>query len=308
MHYRSNLRRAVSGLTLASALACGTIALALPRFGEWSPPVSAETLPQSATSLNTPAVDGCVSLSRDGLQLFFNSNRAGNQDIYVASRDDRDLGFGAPVRLPAPINTAADEFCPTSGLGNRLTFTRAGADPGDLYVSHEGPGGWSEPEPLGAAINSSLMEESASFFEDEAGNQVMLFSRRQANGAGGTIMASVEGGPATALTGGPDSTASDNRPSVTHDGLTLFFDSTRSGTLGGPDLWVATRSSTADAFGPATHLITLSSPGFDARPSISWDGQELLFSSNRTGSESAAPDIWWTGRGKAPSGPKIITF
>jgi WD40-like Beta Propeller Repeat len=301
-------RFAAAVVALGSVGLFGAAALALPNFTDWSSPASIESLPGSAGSLNTPAVDGCVSLSRDGLVMFFNSNRAGNQDIYMARRADTGAGFGTPARLPEPINSAADEFCPTVALGNRLYFSRASeGDPGDLFVSHEGPDGWSEPTPLGAEINSPLMEESATFFEDEQGNPVMLFSRRQASGAGGTIFGSISGQSPVPIAGGPDSLASDNRPGITHDGLSLYFDSTRPGGLGGPDLWVATRASTADEFGPASHLRALSSPGLDARPSISWDGSELFFSSNRTGSESAAPDIWQVSRSKK-SGPKTVTF
>lgn len=305
----SNPRSVVAVLASGCTVVLGASALALPNFSDWAVPVNIEALPESATSVNTPVVDGCVSLSRDGLTLFFNSNRTGNQDIYVASRSNNGAGFGTPARLPAPINTTADEFCPTIDLGNRLYFSRTGSgDPGDLYVSHEGPAGWSEPSSLGAGINTPLMEESATFYEDDQGNRVMLFSRRQASGAGGAIFASVEGGAATPIGGGPDSPASDNRPSITHDGRTLFFDSTRSGGLGGPDLWVASRSSTAEDFGAASHLRSLSSPSLEARPSVSWDGSELLFSSNRAGSESAAPDIWRTSREKVNSGPKTIVF
>lgn len=301
--------KTASSLAMIGTALCAGAALAMPGFDEWSQPAPIEALPGSAGSLNTPAIDGCVSLSRDGLTLFFNSNRAGNQDIYMSERADTDQGFGTPQRLPEPINTAADEFCPTSGQGNRLYFSRARpGDPGDLYVSHGGQDGWAEPEALDASINSPLLDESATFYEDGSGRQVMLFSRRPASGAGGTIFASVDGGPASPLSGGPDSPASDNRPGVTHDGLTLFFDSTRPGGLGGPDLWVATRPDTSVDFGPASHLGALSSPGFDARPSISWDGTELLFSSNRPGSESAAPDIWRASRNKARGGPKVVEF
>ena len=106
------------------------------------------------SSVNTPAIDGCVSLSRDGLSLYYNSNRTGNQDIYVAYRSDKDSGFSNPERLPFPINTGADEFCPTSDHGNLLYFSRASSgDPGDLYVSQEGPRGWNDPEALGDEIN-----------------------------------------------------------------------------------------------------------------------------------------------------------
>ena len=100
------------------------------------------------------------------------------------------------------------------------------------------------------------------------------------------------------MQGGPHSSASDARASVTNDGLTIFWDSTHTGTLGGPDIYCATRSSTSDPFGTAIHLPDLSSPAFKARPYISKDGTFLTFSSGRTGSESAAPDIWFAARSK----------
>jgi WD40-like Beta Propeller Repeat len=284
---------------------CATAALALPRFTDWAAPASIEALAGSSSAVNSPAVDGCVSLSRDGLTLAFNSNRGGNQDIYLATRASTEEGFGNPEVLPEPINTAADEFCPTIALGNRLYFSRNRVgDPGDLFASREGPNGWGSATRLGGDINTPSLEESAAIYEDEQGQRVMLFSRRPATGTGGTIFASTEGGPSIPVAVGP---GANNRPSITHDGLTLFFDSVRSGGLGGPDLFVATRAATTEQFGPATHLAGLSSPGFDTRPSISWDASELLFSSIRPGGEGG-PDIWWTSRSKAPSGPKVVEF
>lgn len=286
--------------SVACAAICAGTALALPAFGDFAPPVNAEKVPGAAGSLNTPAVDGCVSLSRDGTELYFNSNRAGSQDIYVAKRATASGPFGAPVRLPDTINTAATEFCPTSVQGKFLYFSRSRADdPGDLYVSRKGPNGWSEPQSLGPAVNSSLMEESPDFFADQNGRTVMVFSRRQASGAGGQILQSVDGGAAALVSGGPNQGGSNNRPTITHDGLTMFFDSTRPGGLGGPDLWVASRQSTMHAFHAATPLTALNSGGFDARPSLSWNAEELYFSSDRSGSESAAPDIWMTRRTRA---------
>lgn len=308
MPNRSTLRRSAAWLVLAGSAVAGSAALALPGFGGWSQPASVEALPLSATSLNTPAVDGCVSLSRNGLVLYFNSNRSGNQDLYRATRPSTADGFGAPERLPDGINTAADEFCPTIAAGNRLYFSRSRpGDPGDLMVSREGPDGWDAPEALGGGINGPMMEESAAFYEDATGAAVMLFSRRLGDGSGGQILASIDGGAPALVEGGPNGPASDNRPSITHDGLTLYFDSNRPGGLGGPDLWAANRASTADPFGPAEPLTALNSPGFDARPALSWDADELLFSSNRTGSESAAPDIWRTERSRQ-RGPKVIEF
>lgn len=283
------------GVVLASA------ATAMPPMGPWSAPANLESLPGSSPNLNTPAVDGCASLSRDGLTLIFNSNKTGNFELYVAKRPSKSEGFGEPVRLAPPVNTSANESCATFGPGNTLYFASDREDPAyDLYVSKRGPDGWSAPQNLGPNINRpGYLEESAAFYEDEQGHSVMLFGSRRPDGSDGKIYQSVDGGPATLVQGGPHSSANDDRPSITRDGLTIFWDSDRYGTLGGPDLYYATRSNTNEPFGSAIHLEALSSPGFDARPYISFDGTMLTFSSARPGSTSPAPDMWFSTRDKA---------
>ena len=300
------MNRAISHKVRAAIGAASLIALAsatavAKNWGEWSTPVSLESLPGSSASVNSAAVDGCASHSADGLTLVFNSNRAGNQDLYIASRESKSEGFGTPTLLPAPINGASNDSCPTFGPGNRLYFSSDRADPSyDMYVSKRGPNGWSEPENLGPNINTTgALDESAAFYEDADGNSVMLFSSRANGGAGdGNIYQSVNGGPKSLVAGGANSSTSDNRPSVTRDGLTIYFDSNRSGTLGGPDIYYATRSSTSEPFGPAIHLTELSSSVFDARASISKDGSFITFSSQRPGGESPAPDMYIAMREK----------
>lgn len=290
------LKGAAMILVLASASA-----VAAKNWGDWSAPVSLESLPGSSSALNSAAVDGCGSHSPDGLTIVFNSNRGGNQNLYIARRSSTSEGFGTPVALPSPVNTSANEACPTIANGHRLYFSSDREDPAyDMYVTREGPKGWSEPENLGPNINTpGWLDESATFYEDGDGNQVMLFSARQSGGSGdGNIYQSVNGAPKSLVAGGPNSSAADNRPSVTRDGLTIYFDSTRSGGLGGPDLYFATRSNTSEPFGPAIHLRDLSSPVFDARPFISKSGEFMTFSSQRPGGESAAPDMYITTRDK----------
>lgn len=285
----------------SASLVLASAAAAMPPFGSWSAPANIETLPGSSPNINTPAVDGCSSLSRDGLTLVFNSNKTGNFELYFATRSSKSEGFGEPVRLPAPVNSNANESCATLTPGNRLYFASDRDDPAyDLYVSKLGPNGWSAPQNLGPNINRpGWLEEAASFYEDSDGHDVMVYSSRRPNGADGAIYQSVDGGPASLVAGGPNSSASDNRPSVTRDGLTIFYDSDRFGTLGGPDLYYSTRSNTNEPFGPAIHLEALSSSVFDARPYISFDGTMLIFSSARPGGTSPAPDMWFSMRSKA---------
>lgn len=287
---------------LSWAAGAGLIALAATAavpaksFGDWSTPASIESLPGSSTAVNTPAVDGCASHSPDGLTLVFNSNRTGNHNLYIAERSSVTEGFGGPVALPAPVNTSANEVCPTIANGKRIYFSSDRDDPAyDLYVTRSGPKGWSAPTRLGPNINTNgTLDEVAAFYEDDQGREVMIFTKR--TGAVGKLYQSIDGGPASLVQGGPHSSASDLRASVTHNGRTIFWDSTRSGSLGGPDIWYATRSSTSDTWGQAIHLPELSSAGLDLRPFISWDGTFITMSSNRTGSESAAPDIWFATR------------
>lgn len=283
-----------AGAILAGGLAA--TAVALPPFADWSAPASIETLAGSSPDLNTGSVDGCASHSRDGLTLFFNSNREGNHNIYMATRPDTQSGFGAPVKLPAPINTTGNDSCPTIVNGNRLYFSSDRDDAAyDIYVSKRGPKGWSTPQNLGPNINRpGWLDETADFYEDGAGNEVMVFSSRLTNGSEGKIWQSVNGGMRELVAGGPHSSASDNRPSVTNDGLTIFFDSTRLASLG-PEIFYATRSSTSEPFGTAQHLASLGGAGFDARPYISWDGRFLTFSSARAGS----PDMYITQRSRS---------
>lgn len=275
----NQLRFAVGAGLLALATAA---AMAMPSFGEWSVPADIETLPGSSTDINTASIDGCASISPDGLTLAFNSFRTGNQQIYLATRTSTSAGFGEPVMLPAAINTQGIESCPTITQGKGLYFTRALGDPGDLFVSKLGPKGWSEAERLGPAVNDpNLVEESASFYEDDDGREVVVFSRRPAGplvGPGAKIYQSVGGAPATLVAGGPHSSSSDARPSVTHDGREIYWESQRTGSLGGPDVWYATRSSTSEAWGTAVHLTHLSSAGGDIRPFVSWRGDTLIIS------------------------------
>ena len=292
--------RALPAVVGIAAIAVASAAAAK-NWDDWATPVNLESLPGSSSAINTAAVDGCASHSPDGLTLIFNSSRVGgNQDLYMATRSNTSEGFGTPVALPAPVNGSSNDSCPTIATGHRLYFSSDRDDSAyDIYVTTLGKDGWSEPQNLGPNINRpGWLDETPAFFDDDAGNEVMLFSSRLPSGASGKIYQSVNGGPASLVAGGPHSSASDNRPSVTRDGLTIFFDSTRTGGLGGPDLYYASRSRTSDSFGAAIHLSDLSSPAFDARPQISKDGTFLTFGSARAGSESPAPDMWYATREK----------
>ncbi len=68
---------------------------------------------------------------------------------------------------------------------------------------------------------------------------------------------------------------------ISPDGLELFFGSDAAGT--GLDLYQTSRTSRTEAFATPTQLTVLAAPNYDHNPTVTGDGLELWFSSNRTG-------------------------
>jgi len=79
-----------------------------------------------------------------------------------------------------------------------------------------------------------------------------------------------------------NSSESDYVPSISTDELSLFFASNRPGSYGGMDIWLTTRTTKSDHWGPPVNLgPTVNGPDWDAFPNISADGLELFFSSGQ---------------------------
>ncbi|WFL76013.1 hypothetical protein P7228_08305 [Altererythrobacter arenosus] len=302
------------GLAASCLLTTSTVTLAAPPYEEWGTPINANNMPGSAPDVNSGAIDGCVSLSRDGLELYLTSFRDGLADIYVAARSDTSQGFGSPQKLPGTVNTpGANEACPTIIGRNTLHFLRSSpGDPGSLYVSRRTSGDWQTAVPFLPQYNTNALEESVGIFEDEEGREVVIFSRRNNDGSGGEILQSVDGGAPVPVAGGPNAAGANNRPWVSRNGLVIAFDSTRPGGVGAVDIWFAERDSTSEPFGEAYNIPEINSPAIDLRPAISWDGTQMFFSSWRPGAVYPGagplfPDIWYAERERR-RGPKMIEF
>ena len=82
---------------------------------------------------------------------------------------------------------------------------------------------------------------------------------------------------------GINTSANDQHPTISKDGLTMIFVSARTPSAGGNDLWVTERDSLDDPWGPPVNLAFLNSPGTDFAPEFSTDGHWLFFHSNRSG-------------------------
>jgi Tol biopolymer transport system component len=292
-------------------LALAGVACLLPRsaaeqFSDWSAPVNLGPV------VNSVAADGCPAISRDGLSLYFASRRNGGQlDIYVSERESQDDPWGEPKPLGPNINTfGVDDFCPMLSIDSHTLFfasTKGGGCGGaDIYFSHRQDKrdnfGWGPAQDLDCTINSSANDFGEVYFE--IGDTAYLYfnSDRQGGQGANDIYSISRTGDGPWSTPIPvselNSPYSDLQPAVRRDGLEVIFSSTRPGGFGSTDLWVATRNSTSEPWGTPTNLGPIvNSAANENRPTLSWDGTKLYFSSSRSGT-FGSDDLWVTTREK----------
>jgi hypothetical protein len=91
------------------------------------------------------------------------------------------------------------------------------------------------------------------------------------------------------------SSAADNNPAVSLDGLTIWLSSNREDTGNGFDIWVSTRQTRQDPWGPPLRVAELSSPSDDTAPAVDEAELVMLLSSNRGGGPGGR-DIYISGR------------
>jgi WD40-like Beta Propeller Repeat len=315
-------RRIHNGVALALVAAGGVAAsaAALPTgFSDWSPATRVEAQPGTPDSFNGPALDGCPFISHDGRTLYMASNRPGGLgglDIWVARRESPDDPWGAPENVGAPVNSAANDFCPTIDRNDHTLFfvsNRGGGCGGaDIYVTRHRPDGWDAPHNVGCNVNSAADEASPSPLPEPGRGKVLYFSSVRPGGfapdaAGATVGDSdlyvsrrhdgVYGTPE--LVPGVNTGFEDGQPNLRRDRREIFFFSNRPGTLGMADIYAATRASAFDTWSEPFNLgpNVNSADGAETRPSLSWDGTTLYFGSNRPGGDGST-DHYMTTRSR----------
>jgi hypothetical protein len=264
-------------------------------IADWSAAQKIDMINGNSSEINTTSVDGCPIQSPDGLSLYLASNRPGGRgglDIWVATRATTSAPWGAPVNLGEPVNSAADDFCPTPVRGKGLFFVSREALPGacgqgDIYFTSRNPAqGWAEPQRLAcspAGPNTALDEQGPSFV-DLGRRQLLYFSSSSVTPAvAGDVFVSARKngapfGPAIPVAGLNDAAGNDIQPNVRKDGLEVVFSSNRAGGAGAQDIWSATRSKVGEPWSAGVNLgSAINTAVAETRPSLSWDGNQLLF-------------------------------
>jgi hypothetical protein len=272
---------------------------------EWSAPVNL------GSTINTAFNEQGPNLSKDGLSLYFGSDRpggVGSFDLWVARRACPDCPWEAPENLGPVVNTAASETGPGQSIDGHLLFftsTRAGGQGlSDLYISHRADAkddfAWGPAVGLGPDVNTAASEAGAEYLEsaeDGAGN--LYFNRAPPGQTADIYVAAItrEGetlGPAILVPELSDPIATDQGATLRTDGREIFFFSTRAGGLGGADLWTSTRRSVHDSWSTPVNVGALNSTAAEQQPSLSGDGRTLVFASSRPG--FGGTDIWMSTR------------
>src|SRR2546426_10667382 len=132
-----------------------------PLSSDWSAAVNLGPAINSGSNEQHPAI------SKDGLSLYFASDRAGGMgglDIYVSQRSSVDDPWGPPANLGHNINSAGNDLAPTfSPDGHLLYFHsngRGGGGGADPFVSRgddkRGDSGGGPARNLGGVGNSAF--------------------------------------------------------------------------------------------------------------------------------------------------------
>jgi hypothetical protein len=282
-------------------------AMSAAKYSDWSPPVSLGPV------VNSTANEQNAQLSKDGLAIYFSSNRPGGfgaQDIYVTRRASLDRPWEPPVNLGPRINTPLNDFAPNVSIDGHLLFF-ASARPGgfggaDLYMSRrDDPNddmGWGDPVNLGAEVNTADNEQAPNYHqnaEEGAGNLYFNRGNAMANLADLYYVAAsrhgVASGPAVYVSELNTVGFNEQAASLRHDAKEVFFFSNRPGGSGGSDIYTSTRRNANDSWSPPVNVASLNTAADDVTPNLSFDGLTMLLGSNRPGG-SGGNDIYMTTR------------
>jgi hypothetical protein len=259
-------------------------------FSAWSVPAN------SGEAINSAFGDFAPSLSRDGLTLYFFSDRPGGyggNDIWVSRRADLNAPWRAPENLGLDINSSGDENAPTLSVdGHRLYFASdrpGGAGGLDLYVSRRHDTrddlSWRCPENLGDGVNGTRDEAAVALFEHDATGHTSLYFHSNRSG-NDDIYVSEMGSGETFGAAAPvveiNTPFLERLPSIRRDGLELSISSNRPGTMGSLDLWVTTRGSVSEPWRVPVNLgAPINTPALEGRGWLSFDGMSMYFHSFR---------------------------
>ncbi len=237
---------------------------------------------------------GDYATATDNYQKYLKTAAKSQRNIPRAQRQLLNCAFAAkalaaptgpePERLPEPLNTFRFQYFPALTADSRfLLFTGrpTSASGEDLFVSRQNPDGtMGAPASISPAINTSYNEGAGAISGDgktlvfascdrpnSVGNCDLYISRRTGN----------NWSKPENLGRNVNSTEWDSQPTLSADGRTLYFTSTRRGGQGQEDIYVTTLDE-QNNWTPARNLGTpVNTSGKDMAPFIHASGSTLYY-------------------------------
>jgi hypothetical protein len=216
---------------------------------EWGTPANL------GPTINTPVGEWGVSISSDGLSLYFDTSQSGSvatNDLWVATRATTDDDWSNPVSLGPTVNSSGDDYTPSISADDLSLYFMSNRSGGvgayDLWVTTrettDDP--WGTPVNLGAPVNSSAFDVFPGISAD---GRMLFFTSFASDGSGGYGQTDIwvtrrattndDWGEPVNLGSTINSSTWEDCPNVSADGSTLFFRTSLSGLNSGGDIWQA---------------------------------------------------------------------
>jgi hypothetical protein len=247
--------------------------------------------PQPLTMLNSPDSSQYLEyspyLTTDGHWLLFHSSRpdgscngGGRLELMAAHRQDKrdDFGWEMPINLGCTLNT--------NGADNAGPALWEDDGTGTLYLYFTRNNTPANPNGFNIYVSTCAADISSC-------NRQQLWS------------------PGVYVTELNVAAFRNTRTAIRRrDGLEMLVTSNRPGGVGALDLWVSTRDSVQDSWSSAIDLnvdnvnkgsaAVVNTISNDGAPALSWDGQTVVFYSNRAGG-LGGNDLYIATRQKSPA-------
>ncbi len=249
-------------------------------LGLWGPP-------RLITAAANPAFESNPSVRGDLLELYFNSNRGANHDVYVSKRTSVTEEWGPPEAV-VEINAASPaiaDLCPqisSNGLTLWFASDRVTLDSHDIYVSTRATTSspWSAPEAV-PELNTAQRDLPISV--TASGLTLVVLSDRP--GGPGDLDLYLATRPNEASTWTSISAATELNTSeeeagdLTDDGSRFYLMTLRNGNF---DLVVAERGQNG-MFETTFAIDELNTESSERHAWVSADERYMVFSSDRSG-------------------------
>ncbi|RDV16907.1 hypothetical protein DXT99_02030 [Pontibacter diazotrophicus] len=193
-----------------------------------------------------------------------------------------------PIQMPGNLNRFGLQYFPYTTADQRYfiytarTSSRPDHDE-NIFISERVDGEWQDPLPISKAINTHANEGAATISGD--GKSLVFTSCNRPDSQGDcdlyiSFRTGDEWSKPKNMGNVVNSRAWDSQPSLSADGRTLYFSSTRGGGVGKEDIWVAYLNEDGSWQKPVNLGPSVNSTGRDMAPSVHTSGSTLYFVSD----------------------------